>query len=400
MSGRGDDNARYWGALNGIRQLREDAYAEYFAHQHGESGLGAGLAALGLGAACAAGLALSAVLGPPESWSDWLTFAAVAALLPGLLLVAGVTMLVQRGARLRKIESYDERRPAHEDRRGVLAALADRWDGEVGFGGIRSARLFLIDHWPDQAPQLVIAPIPGERNGRLTLTATADGHPVLLQIIDLLEPVGDFSPPALAVLVACPLDPVSATTAPERTPAGEWLTEQGLRIGWNRAGAYALHGGPADALLTVESLEQVAETLLRLCRAVPEGIRIPEPEPVIWDRSAGPREVAEHFLRALATREALGVLAHADTSLSAGRPGELTLDEVNEAIDDLRARPVGWRRGGVNQSGGAGTYHFKATFTHRPPSALSVHITRRQNRWLICGYSVGNERIIGVDHDH
>src|SRR5437879_5645378 len=99
---------------------------------------------------------------------------------------------------------------------------------------------------------MVIAPIPGERNDRLTLTATVHGHPVLLQIIDLLEPVGDFSPPALAVFVACPLDPASATTEPGQTTAGQWLVEQGLRIGWNRAGAYALHGGPADALLTVE----------------------------------------------------------------------------------------------------------------------------------------------------
>jgi hypothetical protein len=172
-----------------------------------------------------------------------------------------------------------------------------------------------------------------------------------------------------------------------------------LRIGWNRAGAYALHGGPADALLTVEGLEQVTETLVRLCHAAPSDVRITEPEPVTRDSSAGPQEVAEHFLRALAARDALGALAYADTSLSAGRPRELTLDDVDEAIDDLQARPIGWRPGRVNQAGDTRTHRFEATLTHRPPAELSVHITRRQGRWLVCGYSVGTERVMGVEHD-
>jgi hypothetical protein len=120
---------------------------------------------------------------------------------------------------------------------------------------------------------------------------------------------------------------------------------------------------------------------------------------VTRDPSAGPQEVAEHFLRAVAARDALGALAYADTLLSAGRPGELTLDEVNEAIDDLRARPIDWQQAGRSQADDSLTYRFKATFTHRPPAALSVYITRRQGRWLICGYSVGTKQVIGVNHD-
>jgi hypothetical protein len=399
MDGGGDESARYWGALNDLRQLHEDIYGRLNDAQHGHSALLPGVLFLGLGAAGVAGLTLATVLGgPPEGWLDWLVFAILYAV-PGLLLVGGVWALVDRGTRLRKTQAYGERRPAYDGWRGALAALADRWDGEVGSGGIRSACIFLIDHWPDQAPQMVIAPIQGDRNNRLTLTAIVQGHPVLLQIIDLLEPVGDFSPPALAVLVACPLDPASATAEPGQTPAGRWLTERGLRIGWNRAGAYALHGGPADALLTVESLEQVAETLVRLCRSAPAGVRIPEPEPVTRDPSAGPQEVAEHFLRALAARDALGALAYADTLLSVGRLGELTPDEVDEAIDDLRARPIGWRPGRLSQSDDTGTYRVKATLTHRPPAELSVHIARRRGRWLVSGYSVGTEQVIGVEHD-
>jgi hypothetical protein len=403
VGGGGEENARYWGALNSIRQLREEIYGRSVPlddDQDGYSALLLGVVILGLGAVGAAGLALATMLGgPPERWLEWLIFAILSAV-PALLLVGGVWALVCRRVHLRKIQAYGERRPAHDGRRSVLAALADRWDGEAGSGGIRSACLFLIDHWPDQAPQMVIGPIGRERNDRLTLTATAYGQPVLMQIIDLLEPIGDFSSPALAVLVACPLDPASATAEPGETPAGRWLTERGLRIGWNRAGAYALHCGPADALLTVESLEQVAQTLVRLCRTAPAGVPTLEPEPVTRDPSAGPQEVAEHFLRALAARDALGALTYADPLLSAGRPSELTLDEVDEAIDDLRARPIDWRQGRLFQSDDTGTYRFKATFTHRPAAELSVYITLRQGRWLVCGYSVGTKQVIGINHDY
>ncbi|MDX6432519.1 MAG: hypothetical protein QOE54_4885, partial [Streptosporangiaceae bacterium] len=76
MDGGGDESARYWGALNDLRQLREDIYGRLDDAQHGESTLLPAVLFLGLGAVGVAGLTLATVLGgPPEGSLDWLVFA-------------------------------------------------------------------------------------------------------------------------------------------------------------------------------------------------------------------------------------------------------------------------------------------------------------------------------------
>src|ERR1700730_12414493 len=95
----GDESARYWGALNDLRRLREDICGRCVPlddDQHGDSALLPAVFFLWVGAPARPGWTWPPCWGPPERWLEWLMFAVLYAV-PGLLLVGGVWALVARG---------------------------------------------------------------------------------------------------------------------------------------------------------------------------------------------------------------------------------------------------------------------------------------------------------------
>lgn len=398
-----DDAAATWGALNEVRRLREENYRAYFdwrQSQYGRTAAIVGTVLLVVGLVILAGLlAIALVQGWPPDVFTWVVFTLVAALGPGLLLVAGTVFVLRSRWHRRLLERYDGRRAAQVQWRLALDELARRWSGQVETDGVGPACRFLIKHWSDRSRQLVVNPISGDSGDRLTLTAVAHDHPVLVQVTDLLEAGGDFSPPVLVVLVACPLDPDGARLKPGETNPGRWLAEQGFRIGWTRAGAYASQAGPADALLNEADLDQVVSAVALLCADAPAGVRVAAPAPVVRNRSAAPDLVAEEFLAALSSGDGVGALSCADPDLTASLVYELRPEDVISVVDSCSARPVTWKPGSLMIAGAGRIHRFATTYAKRPADEVEVHLWRRDDGWRVCGYKAGPDLILGIEHD-
>lgn len=395
------DAAATWGALNEVRRLREqtDQDDEWWRDQAGRPAAVAGLILSGAGVLGLALFPAALWLGRPDDPGNWVVLVLFTLLVPGFLLGCGLAVLIGRRSKRRKLAAYEARRTAQDDWRRVLTQLAGRWGGTVESDGVGPACRYLIEHWPDRAPRLAVNPITGDRGDRLTLTAVVRERPVLVQVADLLEPGGDFTPPVLVVLVACPLDPDTARVLPVQTPRGQWLAERGFKVGWTRAGVYGAHPGPATALLTETELDRVLGTLAQLCRDAPAGTPVAAPAPVPGPAGSESEDVAMAFLGALAAGESVAASACADPNLGAGRPEELRPDELLAAVDRLRARPVEWELRGSVIGGSRRIHRFRTTFADRLDGEVAVHLNQRLGRWRVCGYAVGSDLVIGVEHE-
>jgi hypothetical protein len=423
-----DDRARYWGVLNRFRRIAEDIYQTHVSLA-GSAGSDRAFAigVFAVGVVWTVGLAVYGVAASVGRDSA-IGFGAAEAI--GLLvLVIGIWLLVAWRRRVRRRAPYAARGREREEWRTVaLAALAEKWGARVesgraassyraaagGRAGVESADVspacrFLIEHWPDQAPELVLFH-QGDEEERWTLAGECEGRPVLLQVLDSARSIRDLSPPVLAVLVASPLALAGVATRPEETAPGRALAAEGFVVGWTGAGAWAIHRGPAGALLNAPDLERVASTVAKLCGEAPEATALRRAvDPVADDAGAqtsGPARPdladAEHaieaFLTALRDHDDLGALARTDPLIFGG-PMEPSPADLGGLVTAKRLRPVSWRRKGdrsvVNDT--ACECAFNAQFADRDESQLSVYVTRRLGWWLVRGVKDNNELLVGFD---
>jgi len=405
--------ARYWGVLNRLREAALTAHTATRASYVRVDGAGA-YVFLGVIFALASGWTLYVLCNAfleRLSLSSLLVSAMLA--MPGVL-IAIIVAIAVRSIRRRGRERarYEARGTQRRAWRGVLEALAPRWGGEVEANGIAPCARFLAAHHPDRAPTLLLHHQAGDDEDRLSLTGTIDGAPLLVHIVDFSKPGQHIRPPALVVLVACgmelppdiepPKDAPFRVGAPPRledSAPHRALVERGLVVGWSPAGAYAAHGGPADALFDEEALASIAQSVLDFCRTappIPSTLAAPiAPAPICDERSE--EAVADAFMRALRDRDALAALSLAHPFLFPRGPREPRPAELDLAIDAARARPRSWKKGSYT-SAGATRRGLVTEFAERPAAEVDLHLTTVGERWTVIGYAIGKEQILGIEY--
>ena len=361
-----DGAARYWGVLNRLRGAAVETYAQHLPFHRSQSG------------------------GP-----DF-----IERLFPG-----GKERIVGR-------RQYATRAPLREAWRRTLDELGAAWNGRVESDGVGPGCRFLAEHYPECAPMMMLLHQGGSSEEvRLSLTGTVGHCPVFVEIIDFAHQPGRFvRPPIMVVFLACRMDltppPELPKDAPFRTvPPPPKLDEtephralkaKGLVVGWTWAGAYAIHDGPADALLSAASLAWIADTLFAFCRAAPATEHALAPIAPVEDGGADYDRVIDAFLSALRDRHALGALAHAYPNLFPASGREPTPALLDEAIDGAGARPRRWERVGVTDNGEIDR-SLKIDLGGPDLVQASVYLTRLEvsGRWTVCGYTVGSKLVIG-----
>jgi hypothetical protein len=275
----------------------------------------------------------------------------------------------------------------------VLARVAQAGDSVVESTGTTPARRYLVEHWSDRAPTALLYPIKSSADVRLTVTATVDGQPVLIQVIDFWPPLPKVKPPVLFVLAARPLEPGGVEAA--LTAAGRELTGAGFSVHAGRAGVWAVRQAATAVLSDEDALHQVGQTLVDLTRQLPTGQAVPAPEPDRYADGSEPAMTA--FLTALAAGDPIGALAYTGPTMFASSEVEPAPEDLDGPVDAARARPTRWHLVGRGQmtDGGRCEHMASAEFSEGRPGRLAVHLTLRGSRWLVAGYSARNEIVLG-----
>jgi hypothetical protein len=286
---------------------------------------------------------------------------------------------------------YLEGEPERSRRRAVLERLAGPWQGDLTEAGIAATVRFLTEHWPAPAPFVPMRAFRSYGEDRLTVTGEVAGRPALAQMLDFWPPLPAVTPPLLALFVA------GRPQWPEPSEAGPVLTRLGLQYGRNRAGVWAIHRGPATAVLAGAGLEEAVEAMVRLSGPAPSGAPAP-PAPAAAALAPG-RDVAESFLRALAGRDLPGVVERAHVNLFTSWFGEPFDEDFDRVVDDANARPVRWRRrGGHGAENGDMEHGYEATFADGSAGRLDVFVAAQADRLLVAGYTVRGRRVLGVEY--
>ena len=409
------DAARYWGALNRLRSASLDHYTKCAAHAQAQVSTSARFVYRAIAAFSVVWI---------TGWT-WLCLAGddSEANILGLVIFdgIGIFMLVVAAGLMRQwhagrrgVRHYATRDWARASWRQALAGLAERYTGTVETAGIARACRFLEEHHPERAPILLMRHQGGAVEEHWTLTGQLEACPLLVQIIDFMVPGTAPRPPVLLVLVVCPMELPPAVNPPtdgpfrtsppmklEETATHHDLVEKGLLVRWTAAGAYALHPGPADALLNEASMEWVANTLLAFCRSSPTTNAAPaapaNPAALSDEDATDHERVLEAFLQALRDHDALGALAHAHPQLFPSLAREPTPEELDQAIDAAHARPIRWERTRITSAGAINRY-LQVDFVDRASAEVAVYLTQLDSgRWTVCGYTVSMELVLGIE---
>lgn len=255
-----DDGIRLWAALNMLRRSALDTYTVYAPGQDGSDEEGwRALQRVGWSLlAVAAGLSLLRAWAGGEAGSWLLLAAALCGVVAVLCLYIAVQVRRSRSRRRQARAVYLEGEAERSRYRAVLARLASSWRGGLTEAGISTTVQFLTEHWPAAAPFVPMRAFLSYGEDRLTVTGQVAGHPALVQTVDFWPPLPAVTPPLLVLFVA------GQPEWPEPSAAGEVLTRLGLQYGRNRAGTWAIHRGPATAVLTEEPLGEIIDVMVRL----------------------------------------------------------------------------------------------------------------------------------------
>ncbi len=426
------DLARYWRALN---RLREETVRD----GQGPITMSArktGALAVVVGGVGAALIVPFAVL--VRSLADIGEYAGPAALAALGLGLAGFAARIARGpvragARRR---AHRARRPSRDAELRAMAEMAER-NGSRGGAVLDLARDFLVSHWPDSAPAVLLQSPTAEATDnpieeRLTWVGEIEGCPFLVALFDYASlNAHDVELPVIVVLVAAPLappiDPAVGKAGPfrasarprslEDTDAHRDLTEEGFAVHWTHAGIAAVRHGATHAPLDRPGLERVVASARELCRDCPaadDAPSAPGPAPELDESSC--RLVLESFLGALASGDAMAAIERAHPRLFVGWPTEPSVDALNEAVDAAKARPRAWANDVYvhASSGGSRTLETLASVDETKVDCinLALSITRENGEtsanvcmlrldgrsFRVSGYSVGSKLVAGVLH--
>lgn len=364
-----EDLARYWGILNRFRRIAEDVHAT-------GTKLNASVEA-----------ERNFALGMLGGGTLWMLGSAAVAYRSPIVLVAleaiGIVFVVV-GVKL----AIGWRRFAES--RAPYAAREHRREGYDDNGVVPAAQ-FLIEHWPDRAPELLLFRQSREEH-RLSLVSERAGRPLLVQILDVAEPPKHMKPPVLTLLVASPMDP--GATGLDETESGRALIADGFRLGWTHAGAFAIHYGPAS--LSKDDIDRAADALAAVALSSKGAEPLAPIEPEIADDAS----TIELFLEALRDRDHLGALAHTDPLIFGG-PLEPAPEDLERLVDNKRLRPLSWKATGNKQSVNDNDclHTLTAELDGRTDKNLHVYVTKRVGAWLVRGLSTDAELLVGFDFD-
>jgi hypothetical protein len=437
------ERARYWGALNRLRQIAERDYGgggRAIASERQTRVIGWVVGGIGV----AFILPEIALVRSVRDLSEYAVLGVLAAV--GLLLTVVAVNIVRASIRAsRSRRAYDDRGARREACRRGLQALAARCEGRVD-DGVGAGRRFLADHWPDRAPAALLV-VPAEiaqdaGEARVTLTGKLDGCPLLVSFVDFASESGRYGvrPPVLVVLVASPLDaptdppgalplalPCETTRVPQepfRTSARQLeemdsyrdLVRDGFSIHWTRAGIAAVRDGAERESLDVENIERIAQSARELCRISPKSRDAPQtPAPLPDFDESSCRAVLEAFLGALNEGDTVGVLARAHPRLFLGWPMEPSPAALLAVVDAAGVRPFSWEHDVYVHASSGGTrtldqlgqvdrsdvdcINLAMTITHAGRKlGANVCMLRLDGRsWQVTGYTVGSKQLLGVE---
>lgn len=413
-----DERARYWAVLNGLREGAVGAYAEsveVMARTTVRSLHLTGRVFCGLGVVFVVLTALIAVTGEVNIGPIFVGL--VCGSLALFLLVGGAVVVRQARSRELAQADWEADEPQRRRRQATLSAVAATWDGHLTHDGIASNARWLSRYWPHRAPTTLLLPYTCHGEERTTLTATVDGHPVLVQLIELWPPTPQLHPPLWAVLVASPLAHDVIGRDPRETPAGRRLVDDGFQVvAWNPAGAYALYRHD-PGLEEPDGLPRSVGALVDLCRDA-AGTELPPSTPSdlpgLSDLSGLPglsdlpglepgadtQEVADAFLQALTARAALAALACADLLLFPALFTEPTPLDLDETIDAAGARPVacGPTRLRIRASVGICDRTADIRLANGRKAHAAIYLCQTGDRWRVRGYKVGTHQVLGFDY--
>ena len=327
------------------------------------------------------------------------------ALIPSIIL-GGVGLVTLHFTRLafrsahrtaRNLLVYQGKQLQRDTYNAQLERLAVAWDGQVESAGAAPAQRFLLQHWPDPAPvDFLLRRYRSAEEIKQTVTGTLAGRPILLQVTDFWPPLPLVTPPQLGVFVAAPV----VGRDPRSVAGGQRIVEAGLEVYANRAGVWAVHRGPADAILADDvALENIAKDLVSVCDDLPAGPPVPgAADPQRYDSTRW--AVCKRFMYALMTRDGISVLAYlGPLAFKDARNPEPTPEEIDGIVNAANARPVRWYMTDFSSAYINDVAEHKYTLrierASGAPAEATVYLDQYADTWAVCCYALQGKALVG-----